>query len=145
MDSTIDEAKYYTPEFKEFHPGFRFELLYPNTGLWERKWIKEDKPNLRATKVNLEKGRIRVKKLDRDDIESLGWRFLGGEHIGREYFRDTTKPANTATRIIDSGHITIFVYDELIDKTRVVFAGHLRNKSELINQLERCRIKTEQP
>lgn len=79
------ENKYYTPEIEEFHVGFEFEYLPPlwATGM-ERVWVKYSWVNKLAIvglhdncisigNVTMKDNCLRVKFLDKDDIESLGW------------------------------------------------------------------------
>ena len=65
----MEESKYYIPEISEFHVGFEYEWLNENSD-----WIKEDSP-IEITKEGYEKQTygLRVKYLDKSDIESLGW------------------------------------------------------------------------
>lgn len=71
------DNKYYTPEIEEFHVGFRYEyLLDPYIyQTWSKSRCIIDRviPNLY---VEESPHSIRVKYLDRDDIEELGWEFL---------------------------------------------------------------------
>lgn len=66
--------KYYTPELHEFHIGFEFEEKIVDD-LWKSskflyRWFEE-----RYFLKQIDNKNIRVKHLDREDIESLGWEF----------------------------------------------------------------------
>lgn len=71
------ENKYYTPEIKEFHVGFECEILSSydwQKGIWPEILQKDtltgfEKNIIKAT----ENTSIRVKYLDKDDIEKLNW------------------------------------------------------------------------
>jgi hypothetical protein len=71
------DNKYYTPEIEEFHVGFEYEVNYG-----ENRWVEEklhSKPQVVTLPyMNLEN--IRVKHLDKEDIESLGWEFHQQDH-----------------------------------------------------------------
>jgi hypothetical protein len=74
-----EESKYYTPEIEEFHVGFEYESLqdprFPEKdSSWEKNTIK-DEWDLK-TFIGYYCGdhiEVRVKALDREDIESLGF------------------------------------------------------------------------
>jgi hypothetical protein len=71
----MDEiGKYYTPEIEEFHVGFEYERCDDGYS-----WVKDVYP--RATEhIKLENflPYTRVKYLDREDIESLGFKHYNG-------------------------------------------------------------------
>ena len=123
------ESKYYTPEIEEFHIGFKCEVhvgkFRKDGGRWDGfvlgnptlsmgtfyDWIRDDE----------ESKRFRVKYLDREDIESLGfvkWPddniYDLGEfqlHLGRH-----TDPYK------------VEIYDE---NDQYCFVGVIKNKNEL--------------
>ncbi len=113
-------SKYYTPSIEEFHVGFEYEYTNDNGGTWS---------NYVMTPVDLRRhpyeltgsGRLRVKYLDREDIESLGfvkWPdddiYDLGEfqlHLGRH-----TDPYK------------VEIYDE---NDQYCFVGVIKNKSEM--------------
>jgi len=81
----MESNKYYIPEIEEFHQGFEYEVWY-SSAYTEEKWIKEtfefydkdeiyhyDCVDLIPSFKNYSDS-IRVKYLDREDIESLGWK-----------------------------------------------------------------------
>lgn len=81
------EAKYYTPTIEEFHVGFEYETNYLSKD-WEKRTVKIDDAawffdTYYKDATSLE---FRVKLLDREDIESLGWNpdkiseFIKGKH-----------------------------------------------------------------
>ena len=67
------KSKYYTPTIEEFHIGFEYEWLNENN-----KWIKEVTP-IEISKKGFEEQTygLRVKYLDKEDIESLGFKYKG--------------------------------------------------------------------
>lgn len=119
------ENKYYAPTIEEFRVGFEYEYTNDNGGTWS---------NYVMTPVDLRRhpyeltgsDRLRVKYLDREDIESLGgvkWPdddiYDLGEfqlHLGRH--NDPYK---------------VEIYDE---NDQYCFVGVIKNKSELKNILK---------
>ena len=90
----MEDTKYYTPEIEEFHFGFEFEedfknpnwnkLSKPAIDVWEYIKLKLDTSHsisriIGKIKIN----KVRVKYLDKEDIESLGF-----VHIGRSLLKD---------------------------------------------------------
>ena len=136
-----DKDKYYLPEIEEFHPGFEYEVKwneekiipytfpnYPRVGIdWgpmrDRIAIIE---NLLSSKDN-----VRVKYLDGEDIESLGFVFKGGDtHLTYHYggYAITHTPSNNK--------INIYYYDG----SEFVNAITIKNKSELKKLLKMLNI-----
>lgn len=66
------EEKYYTPKIEEFHVGFEFEYNNKHNG-WEKDSMKFPNNYAFLFDVRTHEDIIRVKYLDREDIESLGW------------------------------------------------------------------------
>jgi hypothetical protein len=72
------ENKYYTPAIEEFHVGFEYEILHNNE--WKKTSVFNNScggdiifeiKNMGHWDVV---SKPRVKYLDKEDIESLGWR-----------------------------------------------------------------------
>lgn len=77
------DNKYYTPSLEEFHKGFRYQGYCVTTvncdGAthdWEDRVFKQDHGIYNGTDFLIPEN-CRVKFLDRDDIEELGWSFEG--------------------------------------------------------------------
>tara|TARA_R110000822_G_scaffold127454_1_gene262945 strand:+ start:9354 stop:9761 length:408 start_codon:yes stop_codon:yes gene_type:complete len=70
--------KYYTPEIEEFHVGFEYQNRQPNNhnkGLdWYKQVYKSDSIRFVKLACEIYEGSIRVKHLDKEDIESLGFK-----------------------------------------------------------------------
>lgn len=61
--------KYYTPELEEFHVGFEYEMRVEN------EWFYRNViPQWDGLKSMIKENSIRVKYLDREDIESFGFK-----------------------------------------------------------------------
>ena len=66
----METNKYYTPSIEEFHVGFELEIKTHELRPWEKHtWIPGDQ----AKSVSNYLDQIRVKYLDSEDIESLGF------------------------------------------------------------------------
>jgi len=134
-------SKYYTPEAEEFQIGFEYEIR-------SGRWLKEYVDRWDAFRVieDISESRIRVKHLDREDIESFGWEY----NNNAEPFpsREDIEPIRSIPiaflyekDIGDELHQwMLFLYDdgvvwiEYIIECGVqgyVFKGRLKNKSEL--------------
>lgn len=106
----MDKNKYYIPELEEFHYGFEFEMI-PSVGMMIMGFdqIDEERKVLWATEYNKEvfgqpgsnvygigypdiqagikAETCRVKYLDRKDIESLDFKFIGSIVDSNSYIR----------------------------------------------------------
>lgn len=90
----MEENKYYTPQIEEFFIGFEFEEEFKNPN-WSKlarpledtyEFVKlklDTSHSLSRITSKLKNNRVRVKYLDREDIESLGF-----VHIGRSLLKD---------------------------------------------------------
>jgi hypothetical protein len=130
------EKKYYTPDISEFYVGFEYELFEDNS--WCRRIIEEPTRILMLYDYYNLQTEVRVKYLDKEDIESLGFRLVKDYSDQLEY--------QTQIREFDSGEywfeltqdkeekfITISYWEEteLGSIEQIVFQGLIKNKSEL--------------
>ena len=133
--------KYYTPEIEEFHVGFEYEK-YTDMGIWVKQII--EKKHLKNCTIGQGSGfdkkpwfdfKVRVKYLDREDIESLGfkvkkepyrWQFV------KNYVNLTTAIYNSKEDI-PHDRITIRGGDNYFD-------GIIKNKSELKKLLKQLGV-----
>lgn len=126
------ETKYYTPDIEEFHVGFECEAKVIEIG-WQHS-VMSAVPEY--VKDYLNKGVYRVKYLDREDIEGLGWEYV--------------KTVNQ----IGIGNIFIFKYNDYIlnfipsDKGRIVIKDGglnidliIKNKSELKRLMKQIKYR----
>ena len=136
----MEDKRYYVPELKEFHVGFEFED-------WD---VKEDENWVK--RIVSERGFIkhphcenRVKYLDREDIESLGFKFIPSIIVDYKLFEiHIPKKPNTniiedwwSLRVEDNYRCQIY---QNKDNWRRFF-GIIKNKSELIKVMEMLNIK----
>lgn len=118
------EAKYYKPEFHEFHEGF--EYLDTLFGINSYKtFIHNEVDGWRKSFFikGIDNNQIKVKCLDREDIESLGW-----EQIGYDTF-SLSGDIEKYELEFDPEYKT-FIY-ETSHLKRNLFSGKIKNKSEL--------------
>lgn len=74
----MNNEKYYTPKIEEFHVGFEYEAkeYLEDTDEWSEEFAKKAMNDLswfNDDYCSLKEGAIRVKYLDQEDIESLGF------------------------------------------------------------------------
>jgi len=134
--------KYYTPTIEELYVGFKYEskenfqdgTVKSQEQFDNAKWVKEifginDNAyvNRSLNGKNSENGRcgIRVKYLDKEDIESLG--FI--QTIKDQYYKDDFE------LLIDDD-----LFIQIIKDDGFVFQGTIKNKSELIILLKQLGI-----
>jgi len=131
-----NDGKYYTPTIEEFYVGFEYEVKKEES--WFRCFYSQGslvdiyyKYNDDLDSIDFEVDTIRVKYLDQEDIESLGWRFEK-KHAGLEEFQFTTDELSLDYNL-ESHYLRIAWYGDG-DITR--FSGTIKNKSELIKLLK---------
>lgn len=124
------ENKYYTPEIEEFHVGFHYEELM--NGKWAPDIFE---PNLycddRDMFLNgLDKETIRVKYLDQEDIESLGFEEIVDENYGRYQWMFTNGHVRVFTR--QWGKKIVIAKEGWVGgSNNILYLGSCKNKSEL--------------
>ena len=133
------ENKYYTPSIEEFHVGFEYEIYESNINreyIWKKQIFEEFTFESEINtydgempfNVGFSEKRIRVKYLDSDDIESLGF-------VDPQYFKDADYFGYT------KGNIRLYLLPshDGIKVTKIdqfglkwdLFSGDIKNKSEL--------------
>lgn len=134
------ENKYYTPTIEEFHIGFDYEILLKDS--WEQKTFKGFWESI-TDLLLCETPCIRVKYLNKEDMESLGFKIVG------EYF-DQTKIVFSHPDWVERKWLILRLYDNIPDvhifyswETRnqvdTIFSGEIKNKSEfkvLLKQID---------
>ena len=127
---------YYTPTKEEFYIGFECEVYDDDDNTWDLVHIDTQPDLCNITGLDLD---IRVKYLDRSDIEDLGFKQLDRVNASR-YIKD-----NVSIWLGDctNGMVTkIEVRDRLraIGSTKL-FIGDVKNKSELKILLKQLNIQ----
>ena len=117
--------KYYTPNLEEFCVGFEFEDSYGD-GEYAKNSI--DQLNIKDVIGSFLKKEvdIRVKYLDSEDIESLGFKYCKKSDLATIYsYKDYF------IAYYNSGHISITEIGEMCRRDTILFNGRIKNKSEL--------------
>jgi len=126
------ENKYYTPTIEEFHVGLEYENC--NNGKWDKGYscrLEHGRDGIHISVPSADPAfydprYVRVKLLDREDIESLGWKFSSKGNIFNTFLLSNYWLGfnfNTDNLVITNGK----VYEE----ERFYFDGKIKNKSEL--------------
>ncbi len=143
--------KYYTPTIEEFHLGFEYEEQVDGT--WIERIVRESimyidntQKQFKGIAFSIEKNPVRVKYLNREDIESCGWKQSGLNDdtlFIRKNDRDFVFNINYGRPIIQE----LFIKDrgdgiEMPDhsKTITMFIGQIKNKSELQRIMKQLNI-----
>jgi len=116
--------KYYTPKIEELHIGFEYEVKL-NSG----EWVKRELSTL--SELNFEdwsvkQNDVRVKYLDIEDIESLGYDVMKCASMFYKFGKDKDFFEYDFTNHILRIYVVNFSFVEL----------EIKNKSELKNFLE---------
>lgn len=130
--------KYYTPTIDEFYVNFDFEeygrsIAFPNetdSPYWFKNVFTKFSSFVMIEEIIKQKT-VRVKFLDREDIESLGWVFDNADLINVEQYK------------INEISLSVFPDYYLIEKydfENTLFSGKIRNKSELIKIMKQTEI-----
>lgn len=146
-----EEPKYYTPSIEEFHEGFEYEMkanfgdgTVKNQEQYDNAKWEKDVYTLRSfpyvdrtmngNNPNNLPPALRVKYLDREDIESLGWNKSLNED--RLCYKDVTlRGEKKIARILigkSNNHCLIYLsgLNQVYTEGETIFAGNIRNKSE---------------
>lgn len=157
----MEEKKYYTPKIEEFHRGFEYEYKSSESWCWfsdsKGEWKSsefyggegaEDEPCeadcIESALQNEYKryGDVRVKYLDKEDIQSLGWKYIktGDEFSNAAlYFKIRTNEGSTSPDVYDMrfdphnpGSLTITSWtDGSWGRNERSMQFYIKNKSEL--------------
>ena len=128
--------KYYTPEIEDFHVGFEYQSEEdPYNSIWENQKIEtyRDLANAMEYYGNDADVDVRVKHLDREDIESLGFEEdLGQEHYSIEFEENEIR--------MESLHPDGLYRIEIKEPRQLMFFT-IKNKSELKKILKQIGIQ----
>ena len=157
METSINDKKFYVPSIEEFHVGFEYEFNCPTGKKGESEWKKEVYDKRKWFHSNsgisyewlIKEGDIRVKYLDKSDIESL-------VHTNAEDFHTIFKLRNKYTdelvfqtywveedEFLDEEYIYWNIkYNtfKITHKSKTLFRGTIKNKSELKRVLKQIGI-----
>jgi len=138
------ENKYYTPSIKEFHVGFEFEFSdYVSSPKEPSEWHKGNFGSNTAhifdqesweyhLEDQINKGHIRVKYLDKEDVESLGFKYEK-HYTFKKYIDNKYNKTKTLIRIEydwnNHSNVLIEFYNQNNFTNGMSFI--IKNKSEL--------------
>ena len=126
------DNKYYIPSIEEFHVGFEYEIL-TNYTKENEKWEFVNNPfTIERLEIFIENKHVRVKYLDKDDIESLGFKFT--DAFGYTNKRHCIIPVND---IRGDNFYEICLY---LSPKIVYYCGEIKNISRLKMILEWLKI-----
>lgn len=140
------DNKYYTPKIEEFHIGFECEIkdIPPPEEDWHQHIISKYN-QFELLEEWLEEKSIRVKWLDIEDCESLGWE--QPDKNGWYHFKDNYRYRlylGSGMLPPNSTHLELFIHSKTSDDDKPanspVFRGIVKNKSELKRLMEQLGI-----
>lgn len=122
--------KYYTPELDEFYIGFEYEYCIRNNEYI--KYIVSTETDLKHIHKQIQLYLIRVKYLDREDIESLGWEFEENLQYCDQFKYKSLE-----------AYLWVIKDENLIEIQceKTCFRGCIQNKSELKKLMKQIGIK----
>lgn len=140
--------KYYTPSIEEIHPGLEFELTpfiamhkVNENSIWHKIiWCVNDNTGIGTLQRCCETDHIRIKYLDKEDIEELNFHENNTEKkiwYGDGIFQSSRiiGPLKYLLEYFyDEHHLIIHIHNnETMSKNELhqIFNGHIKNKSEL--------------
>ncbi len=125
--------KYYYPALEDFYIGFEY-CLQDQGPIYNENFHEDDE--IANVKRGIELGFLFCKYLDKEDVEKVGWKFLHDVYKGGMYELEDYR-----LQIVDYNDTIKRIYLIQLDyESRILFVGFIKNKSELINQMKRCRI-----
>ena len=156
-DNKEEDKKYYTPEIEELFTGFELERIWVSDNPIEKLFGKEvwyvdsmDTFDVSEGLEDIDNKSIRVKHLDREDIESLDFEVIGGQMMtgGRiDLMRDYKDPKEEANKCLvtyspNQQWLSISVGDDELpwSNWKTLFCGTIKNKSEFKRVLKQIGI-----
>lgn len=144
-----EQEKYYTPSYDEFHWGFEYEHYedFDVPGK-EKEWHKctwgkngFDQENIDyVSERTIEHETIRVKCLDKEDIEGLGWKYKATSEGDYDYFWSSDN-LHSIIRNPNTYRSIITIRDKKRNEYYTAFVGAIKNKSELSRIMKMIQIK----
>ena len=156
------ESKFYTPKIEELHIGFECEIDQSEINKnfkWCEYVIGTDYENITIARAvsEVNKNGIRVKYLDRQDIESFGFKFdatrskVDGNFVGsyenEKYYLDYS-PYSYSGEFNSSVHLRVMKIKDIPitsyqSNYQFIYDGIIKNKSELKKLLIQLEIINE--
>lgn len=123
-------SKYYIPEIEEFHVGFELDLFSEA----ERKWVDyvvSTDSDFVELGVSIIQRQARVKHLDQEDIESLGWVFNELQSSDQPYGWTAYQFGDNKYLELWAKEFTVEIEETGPEGNQTRFDGKIKNKSEL--------------
>lgn len=120
-EKAMEDTKYYTPEIEEFHVGFDFDV--EDHGHWRKGDFHELDLYKKFNDYTL-----RVKHLDREDIESLGFK---ADICPKKYGVPTNMWNKGSYTLTKWGDRVLIKINGDYDGEKFHYFGIIKNKSEL--------------
>lgn len=117
----MSSEKHYIPHISEFHVGFEYELK--SNDIWDEVASDLECDDINTLKDDIKYSRIRVKYLDKDDIEAEGWSFQ------KEGVFKIVGTDNDIFEMYQLARPWVTINSALLRKS--VFHGTIKNRSEL--------------
>jgi len=135
-----ETSKYYTPTIEEFHVGFISYTKWPDDGKWH-PFTMGNGNTIQEMERLIREGRIKVKHLDREDIESLGFKVnMMTSPISFEYaFYEKECKGIIRVSLLESENL-VFIKKMYEKDVRRLFRGTIKNKSELKRLLKQIKL-----
>tara|TARA_R110000764_G_scaffold139641_1_gene227706 strand:- start:1843 stop:2238 length:396 start_codon:yes stop_codon:yes gene_type:complete len=130
------ENKYYTPEIEEFHVGFEYEAKPKGSTEVDYSPFTWRGDNSMITEFN--SSAIRVKHLDREDVESLGFNALGSGWY--QYRHGVMVPYWTKLKVRTWKGNEVIISGWREEEHGILFQGIIKNKSELKKVLKQIGL-----
>lgn len=125
-----EENKYYTPKIEEFCVGFEFEFETGTEG-WKKFQFNKNRATQLLMNVEDFSHQFRVKYLDKEDVESLGWECYDGDmqiyniQIGFDLY---------------GLYLSNYNMLRITKESNTLFKGEIKNKSELKKLIQQLGI-----
>ena len=138
------ESKYYTPAIEEFHVGFEYESEEdPRIRTWEKQVI-DINTSLRYFRDDSDVNH-RVKYLDKEDVESLGFVYDKTSKESQWKFRKNNimlyyRPISLQLGTFTIDHMKSDFIMEYSKDNKMISLLTIKNKSELKKLLKQLRI-----
>lgn len=135
--------KYYTPTIDEFCIGFEYE--FKTSKDWEKKivsWYDFSSYSEDYIKKEIEYNRVRVKYLDKEDIENLKYKF---EDYNSLNLTNSALSNDNKIKIRVFWNADLKFRENLIRITKndgQIFLGNIKNKLELVKLLKQLNVET---
>jgi hypothetical protein len=142
------ENKYYTPSADEFYIGFEYEYKFIEHN--NDNWYLVNFGDTIDTLRNLDDEKVlhRVKYLDQEDLESLGWKYIKiNDYVysgdGSSMIFELTNNEYSKWQLLlfeNYNEVWIDFIHEATEKKLSYFKGKIKNKNELKKLMKQLNI-----